>query len=389
MSKPKSDWNETCERVTRTLERGVHRGGLAKPRHGASFKGRLAQLLREFRVLLHRCGSVAATCERAVSGKTRRERRVVMKRMLIDLFEGGFELRHLNNFKGKHAFAILSRWTEIGLASSTMATYVSHLRVFVGWLDKAELVGVIDKYCADRPGLIRRKSATDTDKSERGAGVDFAEIYRRAVATGIPHFACQLLLMQAFGLRAREAARFRPHQAITATGHVIVNEGTKGGRPRQLIMPPNELQLFALEQARALVTNPAGSMIPPRYVRAEQWSRRFYRLCEKIGLTKKKLGVTPHSLRHGAFLTLYEELTGVPAPVRRTVDVVLDPVVDRNAREVVAQDLGHSRLEVSSAYLGSSRRRIARRAALANTPPEGPPDSGESNRDGSSSDNGP
>lgn len=387
MRKPKLNWNETCEVVTRTIERGVRRHG--KPRHGAGFKGRLAQLLREFRVLLHRHGSVAATCERAVSGKTRRERRVVMKRMLIDLFKGGFELRHLSNFKGKHAIAILSHWMEIGLASSTMATYVSHLRVFVRWLGKPELVSAIDQYCDDRPGIVRRRTATDSDKSESGAGVDFVEIHRLAEATGDPHFTCQLLLMRVFGLRAREAARFRPHQAITASGHVKVNEGTKGGRPRELVMPLNELQLFALEQAKALVTNPAGSMIPAQYVRAEQWSRRFYRLCEEIGLTKKKLGVTPHSLRHGAFLTLYEELTGVPAPVRRTVDVVINADVDRDAREIVAQGAGHGRLQASAAYLGSSRRRVARRRSAADAPPEGPRDSGESNGDGPGSDNGP
>jgi hypothetical protein len=67
MRKPKLNWNETCEVATRTIERGVRRHG--KPRRGADFKGGLAQLLREFRVLLHRHGSVAAMCERAVSGK--------------------------------------------------------------------------------------------------------------------------------------------------------------------------------------------------------------------------------------------------------------------------------------------------------------------------------
>ena len=110
----------------------------------------------------------------------------MMRRMLVDLFHGGFKLRCLDNFRGKHARAILSHWVDLGLATSPMSTYVSHLRVFVTWLGKAELVKLIDQYCEERPGLIRRQSATRIDKSERGAGVDFAEIHRRAVEPGMP-----------------------------------------------------------------------------------------------------------------------------------------------------------------------------------------------------------
>ena len=48
----------------------------------------------------------------------------------------------------------------------------------------------------------------------------------------------------------------------------------------------------------------------------KQWSGEFYGLCKAIGLTKKQLGVTPHSLGHGVLLDLYEFLAGVPAPAR-------------------------------------------------------------------------
>jgi integrase len=68
--------------------------------------------------------------------------------------------------------------------------------------------------------------------------------------------------------------------------------------------PLTEAQRAALEQAKALVPHRAGSMIPPQYVRAKDWSAHFYRLCRRIGLTRKKLGVTPHSLRHGALLVV-------------------------------------------------------------------------------------
>jgi integrase len=293
-----------------------------------------------------------------------------MKRMLVDLYRGGYQLWHLDNFGAKHAVAIIQRWTELGHASSTMATYVSHLRTFVGWLNKRELLPIIDRYCADHPGLTRRRTATDRDKSERGAGVDYREIFRRAVATGDQYFVHQLLLIAAFGLRAREAWQFRPHLATGEFGRVQVKFGTKGGRPRTLPTPMSPVQRAVLERAQALVQTRHGSMIPPGYERAEQWARHFYHLCKRIGLTKDQLGITPHSLRHGVLLDLFEAIAGVPAPVRGGSEVPLDAAQERVAREIVSEFAGHSRPQISSAYLGSRGKKRAVKRPVSKRKPE-------------------
>jgi integrase len=295
-----------------------------------------------------------------------------MKRMLVDLFHGRYQLCHLDNFGARHAVAILQRWTDLGHASSTMATYVSHLRIFVVWLGKRELLPIIDRYCADHPGLTQRRTATDRDKSERGVGVDYAEIFRRAVATGDQYFVHQLLLIVAFGLRVREAWQFRPHLATGEFGRVEVKFGTKGGRSRTLPTPMSPVQHAVLERAQALVSSRYGSMIPPGYERTEQWARHFYHLCRRIGLTNNQLGITPHSLRHGVLLDLFEVIAGVPAPVRGGSEVPLDAAREQAAREIVAEFAGHSRLQVSSAYLGSrGRRRAVKRSAPKRTPESG------------------
>jgi len=238
-----------------------------------------------------------------------------------------------------------------------MATYVSHLRTFVAWLRKRELLPIIDRYCADHPGLTQRRTATDRDKSERGAGIDCAEIFRRAVATGDQYFVHQLLLIAAFGLRVREAWQFRPHLAVGEFGRVQVNFGTKGGRPRTLPTPMTPMQCVVLERVQTLVSSRHGSMIPPGYERAEQWARHFYYLCKRIGLTKDQLGITPHSLRHGVLLDLFEAIAGVPAPVRGGSEVPLDTAREQVARQIVSEFAGHSRPQVSSAYLGSRGRK--------------------------------
>jgi integrase len=332
------------------------------PRHGAAYRGRLAQLLRELRVLIIRYGSVALTCERAVSGKTRKDRKMVVKRMLVDMYRRGYQLRHLDNFRAKHAVDILQHWTDQGLAASTMATYVSHLRAFVVWVGKRELHAIIDRYCDEHPGLTYRRTATDRDRSERGVGVEFVEIFRRAAEVGNEYYACQLLLIAAFGLRVREAWLFRPHLAVDSDGRVSVNWGTKGGRPRNLPTPLTRTQRLALDRARALVPDRCGTMVPPGYARLEEWSREFYRLSRQIGMTKDQLGVTAHSLRHGFLLDLYQELAGVPAPVRKDADTPPSQARDRAVRKVVAECAGHSRTQVSSAYLGS--RRVMRSTRL-------------------------
>lgn len=343
-------------RVTRILELGRIGGYEPRPRRGAGYRGRLGKLLREFRILFHRNGGVAACSAKGIGAKTRHDRRHIMTSMLIEMYRGQYQLCYLKNFRAKHALNILEQWKEQGLAASTMATYVSHLRTFVVWLRKGELLEVIDGYCAARRHLTQRQAATTRDKSEWGAKVEFLEILQRAIATGNEYFVCQLLLMRAFGLRAREAWAFRPHLCIDLMGRVQVDWGTKGGRRRTLPAPLTPLQREALERARTLVRDRDGSMIPIEYS-MEQWSNRFYRLTKRIGLTRARLGATAHSLRHGALIELYEGASGERAPVRGGMDRPASPARERAARTLVAEVAGHGRLQVSSAYLGSRRRK--------------------------------
>lgn len=351
------------------LERliGGNRSHEPRPRHGSGYRGPLGELLRDLRAVLYRHGSVAVSRTRAVAAKTRRERRVVMTRMLVDIYRSGLKLGRLKNLRGKHVRSALERWTAAGLAASTLSTYVSHLRSLVIWLEKRELLPIIDDYLVEHPGLTKRRAATDTDKSERGAGIDVGEILRRAAAVGDPHFLAQLSLMAVFGLRAREAWLFRPHLALGELGHVEVTAGTKGGRTRTLPTPLTEDQIAVLEYARAWVPHVSGSMIPSNYARAEQWARRFYALCARIGLTRRGLGATPHSLRHGMLLDLFGALAGIPAPVRREdSSAPMNSERERSVREVIAAQAGHARPQISSAYLGSPRR--------ARSSPESPAD---------------
>jgi hypothetical protein len=68
--------------------------------------------------------------------------------------------------------------------------------------------------------------------------------------------------------------------------------------------------------------------------------------------------VTGHGLRAGYGLDLYEQLTGVPAPVRGGTPVPAE--TDSSARLQVADHYGHGRTSISTAYLGSVLQERAR-----------------------------
>ena len=85
-------------------------------------------------------------------------------------------------------------------------------------------------------------------------------------------------------------------------------------------------------------------------------------ILRRFGITRGELGVTAHGLRHQYANDRYAMLTGAPAPVRG--GPAIDPAADDAARLAVAQELGHARKEIASAYLGPIPRK--KRAPGAN-----------------------
>jgi integrase len=67
------------------------------------------------------------------------------------------------------------------------------------------------------------------------------------------------------------------------------------------------------------------------------------------GITRKD-GITSHGLRHEYANNRYQDLTGSDSPVRGGAAV--NEQTDQAARQVVAEELGHSRESVTTHYLG-------------------------------------
>jgi integrase len=271
--------------------------------------------------------------------------------------------RSLGDRHVRFLFADMERRAKAGvLGPSAIQKAHSYLRTFAGWIGKPGLVLPISAYISDE-SLYRRSYVTTRSKAWDDNGVAPDEV-TAAVAEFDERVAVQIKLMKEFGLRCKEAVMFRPHQDIVtatqagkaaagAAEFLQLRRGTKGGRLRYVpAVTPG--QLAAIEHARRVAPGENDSLSDPRYQLARAIRHQRY-VMELFGLTKAMLGVTAHGLRHGYAAERYRAETGVAPPV--ATDERADAAVDLAARRQVSESLGHSRGQITSVYLGSSRAR--------------------------------
>ena len=296
--------------------------------------------------LIHEFGQRAADGAGRVGFATSRARAEVLLQAFRALHDLGFEIRRPQNLGNRHVKALVAHWESQALSASTMQKRFSIVRVFCGWIGKKGMVGELESYVSN-PEVVRRTYVATRDKSWTAQQVDIrAKI--EEVFTHDAHVGVQLLLQWAFMLRAKEAWLLQPR--LADQGAVLaVNWGTKGGRDR--VVPIRAAwQRTILEFAKGYANDANGSLIPASRT-LENWKCRFYRVCRRCGIAQES-GLVPHGLRHQGANDLYEQLTGAPSPVREGASAEVGAWLDRLARSVVAETLGHSRTQIVSAYCG-------------------------------------
>ena len=318
-----------------------------------------------------------ASKPKGVSHKTRKERKTFFKAFFKTLYrsEQNFQV-YPRNLGDKHVRNVLGQWVQRGLKTGTLQVYLSHLRTFCEWTDHPGMVLPLERYLSD-PELAKRTCVAREDKSWTAHGVlpavKFAEI--RAYDARV---ALWLLLCLVFGARLKEVLMLRPHLAeidrrllLTEDRwaekyetYLEIKRGTKGGRLRFVPIDTPEKRA-ALEEAKRLVKSQTGHLGDPTRS-LYQNMRRFKYVCEKFGITKAKLGITIHGLRHQYAAERYEKFAGTPAPVRGGAPVARE--VDRAARLQVADELGHSRENVTGAYLGGILKQPAPARSVTSAP---------------------
>ena len=167
------------------------------------------------------------------------------------------------------------------------------------------------------------------------------------------NIAQSLRLQDAFGLRREESMKFQPEyaldgQRIENAKYIRLNGSwAKGGRPRTIPIT-NEKQRAELRNAYALAVKNGGSLIPQEKTYKTHLAS-FERVTSALGV-----GQT-HGLRHGYAQTRYRELMGFDCPaVGGYRSLSNDEIAkDKEIRMLISEELGHSRINITSVYLGS------------------------------------
>jgi hypothetical protein len=163
-------------------------------------------------------------------------------------------------------------------------------------------------------------------------------------------------LARDFGLRFREASLLDARQALKEAQQrqaINITQGTKGGRGKgkDRWVPVTHETLDTLKQATELQEQHRNLI--PAEMNYIQWRNHAYSQWRQIA---KPFGIKGfHELRAAYACERYQQLTGYPAPVM-TNGVRTAPIdADHKARIVLAQALGHNRVDVISAYVAGTK----------------------------------
>ena len=335
--------------------------------------------LKVLEVLLELFNTLHTSLDKTVSHKTRHERAQFLRRFFRDLkVKAGFNtIPDPRNLGQKHLHAMVQVWQREHLAPATIQTYLSFLRGLGMWMGKHGFVRGPAHYGLSVEEYQRHEYA-QRDKSWSVRGVDIQAVIEQVCAYD-RHVGASLRLIQAMGLRRKEAVLFRPFESIVpfeATGLVYEDKMAdqyvrikgNGGRVR-FIPLDSSARRAAVDFAQDVVSSQGAHIGNPTYD-LKQNLRRFDYVLEKFGITFRELGVTAHALRHEALIEHFEALTGQPPPVRGSGDLPAE--VDQAARQAVAALAGHSRIRSAGAYLGQS---VVMRSKLPNrSEPSAEPD---------------
>lgn len=329
---------------------------------------------RVLAALLAKYNHLHATKDKTVSNATMTERGNFLFHFFRRL-RAETRFKHIDprNLGSRHVMAMLGLWTNVdNKTPGTIHVYLSYLRVFCDWIGKPGMVHPAHKYLGATSRHAHRSQVATTDHSWEAQGVDVPATIAKVTSLD-PWVGLQLELCWHFGLRAKEAMFFRPHEALRdrenarnadtaefpeASHFVRVRRGTKGGRDRDVpILTDTQRELLARCQSAV----PMGGFVGQQQHSPPQARNRFYWILRKAGITKRELGVIAHGLRHGYANDLYETKSGALSPVR---GADAKPERHDDARLAVARALGHGRARVTEYYIGSiQQNRPPRQAA--------------------------
>ena len=276
------------------------------------------------------------------SHATQANRRAMLKLFTEQLAKNGYDVKTMSpkDLKGRHVNKLLEQWRKDGVSTGTIKNRMVAVR---WWAEKVGNSGAVKDNATYK--IENRVYVTNQNKSISLKDLDLSKTD--------PNIVQSLRLQDAFGLRREESMKFQPEYALD--GQKIENakyirlkdSWTKGGRPRTIPIT-NEKQRQELKNAYAQAVKNGGSMIP-KEKSYKSHKANFEAVTHALGV-----GQT-HGLRHGYAQTRYRELMGFDCPAVGGSRVLSadEKTKDKEIRMLISEELGHSRINITSVYLGS------------------------------------
>ena len=251
------------------------------------------------------------------------------------LHELGYKHMQARSLKPIHVDALVSQWKDQRISVGTFKNRLSALRWWANKVGKADIIARDNSAY----GIGNRRYVGEASKAHMLHEGQLGKV-------SDPYVRLSLQLQSAFGLRREEAIKFSPNYAIKDDHIKLKANWTKGGRARTVPIR-NDAQRQLLKDVRRLARG--GALIPPERNYVEQ-RNRYDRQVRTAGIKNS------HGLRHTYAQWRYAELTGWKAPLAggpASKSLTIDQRArDKGARKTVAEELGHSREEISATYLG-------------------------------------
>lgn len=276
-----------------------------------------------------------------LSFQTKRDYHLGTKRIVHELHAGGYLLRHIKGLQFKHIHYLIDHWQKKGLSNATIKNRVSQMRYLAVQLNKPNLIP--DKNEALNIG--KRSYISKTSKA-------IHEFDASRFDNLLVHFSVRL--QQAFGLRREEAIKFTASYADRGDHIELRASWTKGGIARSVpVVTPEQRAL--LDEIKSVIKRDY-SLIPENKTYACQ--RQIYDEAVQSSGYKNL-----HGLRHAYAQRRYYEMTTkmnkgagwhapfYNGPAQKSLNES-QKRIDYLVRLAISQELGHSRLQISTIYLG-------------------------------------
>ena len=250
---------------------------------------------------------------------------------------------------------LMKKYADICHKNLTVATahnYISSVNTTLKLLDPL-WISCSPRNLVGFPRKFVRTTALSFNASDINSAADELE------KLGYLELAFLVRFSSEFGLRRREAALLDVPNALKEArqlGSIDIHRGTKGGRGRSVErwVPCCDERVILLDRSEHYL-NGARCLVPPKNSLKYLYNR-ISNICLPV---LKHNGIKKlHELRVFYACRRYSEITGCVAPCNRIAgDLIATHGLDELARKTISAELGHSRIQIVSSYIGRKVRR--------------------------------